>query len=271
MGARDIATLRLEDFQAAFPETAVMAGGGEWHYRETRDTGEPLILLPGAQGTGDVFYKTALLLGTEFRVVTATPPAWADCERIAGSLGAFLDQLGAERVDLLGASLSGYTAQHFAHLHPERIRTLFLANTFHDADMYLASMPGAEAIAATPAASLMQTLRERMFGAPATQAAEEELKATMRALIGSRQSADTLKTRILALRIARPVARVPLPDARIVLIDADDDPVILPAMRTAMRERYAGCALHAIIGGGHYPAILRPVEFADALRSHLTG
>ena len=137
----DSTLLTLEAYQSSTPESTIGVPGGEWRFRESATAGPVLLMLPGAQGTGDMFYKTALMLGGRYRVITATPPAWPDCERIAASLAEFVDALALSDMHLLGSSLSGYTVQLFARDHAARIRTLFLANTFCDA----AGFPGRHA------------------------------------------------------------------------------------------------------------------------------
>jgi maspardin len=259
----------LDAFQRAHPEIAVGVPGGEWHYRETRRDGPVLVLLPGAQATGDMFYRVATALGQELRVITATPPPLADCGAIADSLAQFLDALGLRRVNLLGSSLSGHVLQLFAHRHPARIGKLFLANTFADAAPYQAHMPPAEAIAATPADKLLAGMLDKMLAAPEPEPVHVELKQAAQALIGPRQSPETLRTRVLALRLSGPVDRVPLPADRVVLIDGDDDPVILPAMREQLRRLYAGSPHHVIGGGGHYPYVLRAEQYTAAIAHEL--
>ena len=110
---------------------------------------------------------------------------------------------------------------------------------------------------------------ERMLAAPVSEPAHEELKHAVRALMGPRQSAEALKARVLALRRAAPAPKLELPAERIVLIDDDADPVIPPAMRNALRERYAASEMHAIDGGGHYPSILRPQAYAGIVQRRL--
>lgn len=269
MNVRHATPAALAQFQRNHPEVAVGVPGGTWLVRETRRSGEPLVLLPGAQGTADIFYRTAELLGTDFRVITATPPALADCAAQAESLAALLDALGLGRVHLLGSSLSGHVVQWFAQRHADRIATLFLVGTFCDAAPYQAVMPSAEALAATPAPRLLGGMLAKVLAAPEQEPADGELKEVLRELMEARQGAETLHTRLLALRLARPVPPVPLPAGRVVLIDDDADPVIPPAMRTQLRERYAACEHHAIDGGGHYPHVLRPERFAAVLRERL--
>jgi maspardin len=256
-------------FQARYPEVAAGVAGGEWTYRDTARDGMPLVLLPGAQATADMFYRVAAALADDLRVITATPPPLADCGALARSLAGFLDAVGASRAHLLGSSLSGHVVQLFAAMQPQRVETLVLSSTFFDAAPYLAQMPSAEAIAATPAEQLLDSMLMKMLAAPVTEPVQLELQQAVQALMGPRQSAATLRTRVLALRLSGVAPVVPLAPERIVLIDDDDDPVILPGMRRQLRERYRASEQHTLAGGGHYPYILRADAYAEILRMRL--
>jgi pimeloyl-ACP methyl ester carboxylesterase len=60
-----------------------------------------------------------------------------------------------------------------------------------------------------------------------------------------------------------------LPDEAITLIDDDEDPVIAADTREQMRERYKACRHIRIEGGGHFPANLKPADYANAVRTVL--
>jgi len=75
---------------------------------------------------------------------------------------------------------------------------------------------------------------------------------------------------LVAVPKSKQVTLLPLPPGRIVMID-DEDPVILPPMRAAVSERYAGVKHHAIAGSGHYPGILRANEYDRIIERRLLG
>lgn len=259
----------LRHFQLMYPLHTVAVSGGNWTYRETESTGPTLLMLPGAQGTADFFYKTAIELGRDFRLIAATPPACAEMERLSDALAGFLDAMGILRVNLLGSSLSGYLVQLFAHKYPSRVGQLILANTFTDASTWQATRPTPEAFAQMDPAAVLRNMLGAIEGATETEAVHAEFKEVARALIGTDQNAETLKSRVLGILLTKPIARAPIADSNIAFIDDDDDPVILPEMRRIMRAAYAGCEHHIIVGGGHYPAILRPQEYAKVIRHRL--
>src|SRR5258708_12798834 len=61
----------LARFQRSYPRTSVRAAGTVWSFRRTPGQGSPataILMLPGIQGGGDVFFHTAL------RLPPAPPP-----------------------------------------------------------------------------------------------------------------------------------------------------------------------------------------------------
>lgn len=248
---------QLAAFQTRFPEVRVMVCGAEWVYRVTGGALSTLIMLPGAHANGDVFYKIGLSLGDRLNVVTTTYPAWADSARLAAALARFMDALGLRSASICGSFLGGYIAQKFAHEYPDRVETLFLANTFCDAGPFRAAMPDVGQFAALPAAEVVEHHLKPLLAAP-------EMDALL-----AQQSPDLLKSRMLAVLLSKPVRRVPLAADRIVIVDADDDAIVSPSMRTQMRRQYAGAEHHQIPGGGHHPAVMRPDDFRDILAGRL--
>jgi hypothetical protein len=95
------------------------------------------------------------------------------------------------------------------------------------------------------------------------------MQTVMRALVGPVQTADEYKARLMTLLESTAIDRVPISDDRIVLIDDDADPSILPEMRALIRGRYGSAWHYMIAGGGHLPAIQRPYGVVSALLDRL--
>ena len=104
------------------------------HYEE-HGSGEPLILLHGGIGAGEMFGAIMPGLSAGRRVITVDLQGHggtADVDRplrpelMADDIAALLDHLGLEQVDLMGYSLGGLVALRTAIQHPARIRRLVL-------------------------------------------------------------------------------------------------------------------------------------------------
>ncbi|GAA4337509.1 hypothetical protein GCM10023144_33310 [Pigmentiphaga soli] len=252
-----------------YPARTLDLDGTPWTVRDTGGTGVPLLLLPGALGTGDVFYRVLDALGGERRLVSVTFPAIGDARRLARGVTALVDALGCPVVDLLGTSLGGYVAQLVALEAPARLRTLVLANTFYDPGLQQSRWPPAADYARTPPADVLAAARAQLQNGPAPTPEHAELKAVMLELVGTEQDADMVKAMRLAVLTAQPLPAVPLAAEAVALIDDDEDPVIAGPTREQMRQRYAGSRHVRIPGGGHYPANLQPGRYQAAIRELL--
>ncbi len=116
-------------------------GGARLHYL-TCGEGEPLLLLHGRGMAAALFTPIFAALAAQRRVIALDLPGWGlsdkpvftgrspqDALRVwmDGAL-ALLDHLGLDRVDLLGHSMGGFTALGLALDHPDRVRSLLLAD-----------------------------------------------------------------------------------------------------------------------------------------------
>jgi proline iminopeptidase len=102
--------------------------------------GPPLLCHPGGPGMSARYFgglrelmpqRKLLLLhprGTGASDRPADPHSY-DLSDYASDIEAVREQLGLERLDVLGHSHGGFVAMHWAASHPERVRRLVLANT----------------------------------------------------------------------------------------------------------------------------------------------
>jgi pimeloyl-ACP methyl ester carboxylesterase len=106
------------------------------HYWEEAGSGDALVMLHGAAGSGRGFYQHLPELSKTFRVLvpdmrsmgqsehvpTIPPSAWVD------DVVGLLDHLGIAKAHIFGSSLGARVALRFAIDHPERTLTLFIEN-----------------------------------------------------------------------------------------------------------------------------------------------
>ena len=262
----------ITDFQRRFPLIRWSAEGEDWTIRDTdQDAARiPLVLLPGAGGTGDVFYRTIEALRGTHRVISVSYPALDDASAMASGLLTLLAAAGIRSFDLFGSSLGGYVAQLCALREPHRVRRCMFANTFHDAG-WLQKKISREKLAATSASEHLEITLGQLRSAGEETAQKADFKYTMLALVGSLQTAEMAKSALMAVLGATPISKVNLSESRIALLDARDDGVVDDPTRESMRERYLGSRQFRLSTGGHYPALLNPTEFAAALMTHFKG
>lgn len=259
-----VGSMSLAELRARYPVTTVDVGDTPLEIVRTGGDGAPpLVMLPGAQGTAEVYYRQLLEWGGRRDVVSVTYPALTDAAAIADAVVALAERLGLGQVDLVGTSLGGFVAQHVAARHPARIGRLVLGNTF--ADPAPAQSPDKlQALEGRTAAAVKADALARVAASP-----ESELKRVQLDLIGERQSAELLQSRMLAVQRARAVGAIGVPDARILVVECDDDPLIPPPMRAALRAAHPQARSVVIEGGGHYPYIVRAEAYNAAVGAFL--
>lgn len=248
-------------------ETEVRLADGTrqtWNLVDTGGGGRGLVLLPGSVGTCELFHRQVAQFGGDVRVVAVTYPAETHPARLADGLAGLLDALALEAPDVLGSSFAAYWLQAFALRHPGRFRTLVLGNGFFEPSTLFALAlfePGF--VRRTPAAELQRLWLARVEAQP-----EGELRDILLDMLRGRQTAETLKSRFLgvidAVRLPRPPAEV---EARLVILECEDDPLISAAARAAMRAHLSGAKVITLESGGHYPHILATDAYNAALRS----
>jgi pimeloyl-ACP methyl ester carboxylesterase len=154
----------------------VQAGGIDYYY-EVRGQGEPLLLLHGGLGSIDMFAPLLPKL-TEKRQVIAvdlqghgrTPlgDRPISLEAMGGDMAQILQQLGTDKVDVLGYSMGGGVGFQLAVQHPEMVRRLALVSAGYAQDgFYPEMLPQQAAVGAGMAEMMKDTPMYKSYAAVA--------------------------------------------------------------------------------------------------------
>jgi len=254
-----VAEPSLRTFQTTFPASTTRVAGMDWAWRDTDQVSGrvPLIFLPGAGGTGDVFYRASYAVASTRRIIMVRYPALTETGAITAGLAALLAEIGLREVDIAGSSLGGYIAQTIAIRQPALVRRALFGNTFFDAS-WLKAKISRETVLSTPSEEHLARTITQLRTLPEGTPEQIDFKATMLALVGPEQSAETARASLAAVLSAEPLQPVDLPADAIAILDTEDDAVVDVATRTAMRDRYANSAHYTFETGGHYPSLLNP-------------
>ena len=106
-------------------------------YFETQGTGQPLILLHGGLGSGEMFGPTLTELAQQHQVIavdlqghgrTADIDRPIDIRLMADDIAALIDHLKLDKPDVVGYSLGGGVALFTAVKYPDKVRRLVVAS-----------------------------------------------------------------------------------------------------------------------------------------------
>ena len=95
--------------------------------------GQPVILVPGMDGTGLLFYRQVPLLARSYRVITyALRDASATMDVLVSDLARIIDAVAPteRRAIIVGESFGGALALSFALARPEQVSRLVILNSF---------------------------------------------------------------------------------------------------------------------------------------------
>ncbi len=118
-------------------ETYVAWPGFRLFVREQGE-GHPLLMVNGLGGNVEMWGPAERVLARRSRTIVFDAPGMGRSRKspvalplpvVARVLRRLLDELGYERVDVVGYSLGGVMAQQFAHCAPDRVRRLALVGT----------------------------------------------------------------------------------------------------------------------------------------------
>src|SRR5580658_2384530 len=115
--------LAVASLSAQTREAYATVPGAKIFYRDTGGTGVPVILLHAATGSSRVWeYQFPALAAAGYRVIAFDRRGWGRTEinsaeaqpgTAAGDLLGLLDQLGVDRVHIVGTAAGGFAALDF--------------------------------------------------------------------------------------------------------------------------------------------------------------
>lgn len=256
-------------FAAAHPEAREVIHGREWGVVDTGGAGPVLLLIPGTLGRGDIFWQQIAALSPELRVIAVTYPATGGVADWAGDLDALCAARGLGPVAVLGSSLGGFVAQYLAGTCPDRVGHLFAANTLHSVEGVATRQPYASDLHHGPIETLREGFGTGLRAWAQAHPDQADLIELLLAEVGGRIPEPELRRRLLGLKEGPVLPPCPLPPDRVTTIQSDDDPLIPPPMRDAVRARVAPGAAFRFLWGGHFPYVTRPDAYVALIRERM--
>jgi poly(3-hydroxyoctanoate) depolymerase len=244
------------------------------------ETTPPLLLISGIGAPLELWAGFRRHLGR--RTIAFDPPGtggsstprrprsmWA----LAWMVGALLDRLGVETVDVLGVSWGGGLAQHVALLRRSQVRRLVLVATGFGAGSLPAGLRGPVELL-TPARYFspghLQRVGPAVFGGETRRRPEILVE---HARIRSRH-APSLRGYVYQLLAASTWAALPwlrLVTAETLVLIGDDDPIVHPVNGRILAGVLPHATLSIVPGAGHLFVADQPEDAAAVVREFLAG
>lgn len=252
--------------QSGFPDAAPTKGDAVRAYH-IEGTGSPLVLVPGMDGTGRLFYAQVPLLAPTYRVATfVLRDSAADMDILVQDLAELVRGMtpnGAPAV-ICGESFGGTLAMSLAVRHPELVRALVVVNSFprflpqHRLDAALV------ALRLVPWGTMALVRRLTAFRMHSRYTHRTELHRFLQEMRYTTREGYMNRLRILKRYDMRPdLHRISAP----ALFIASDGDHLVPSVEQAryMIERVPDARLHVLQGHGHICLIAPGVDLAQIL------
>jgi len=178
-------------------------------------------------------------------------------EGYADALAGLLDRHGLDRVVLVGGSMGGVVAQHFALRHPGRLTRLLLVATGGATADPAGALAKADALAAaTWDAACVAPIVDGFFYRPPPAAKLEEYRRI--ALMASQAAAVEAGRSNARSRTLERLGAIAVPT---LIIQGRHDRARTPEHGAQMRDRIPGARLEIVEDAGHTPQLEAPDAF----------
>ena len=226
---------------------------------------EPLVLVPGIDGTGLLFYRQVPLLERRYAVTTTRlRDDVRAMDELVADLHRSVEAASDGPVTLLGESFGGALALSYAVAHPERVGRLVILNSFAHFGSPARLWLGYHLLRATPWAMmrLLRQLNGRRMHSPGTD--PEEIRKFLQLMQATTREGYLSRLHILrGYDIREQLASIQAP----VLFLAADRDVLVPSVEQAqlMTSLTPRARMRVLEGHGHSCLIAPDLDLSAIL------
>jgi pimeloyl-ACP methyl ester carboxylesterase len=276
-----IAAERWEEllgFRATHPLEHVTVAGLSWDYIASGEGNEALLLLPGGAMVGESLFTRIPAFERDYRVIAPSYASVSTATELLDGLAGVLEAEGVRAAHVLGPSYGGLVAQCFVRRHPERVRSLILANTLVPPRSLLWTSEVFLVVLPLVPLGWLRTLRERALAqafldVPSVPLEDQAFWRDYQHELISRLTKEDLRAMsrlgidlVESFRFA-PDDLVSWP-GKILILESDKDPVT-PEMRAELRQTYPQARVHTFYGAGHTPWMSHREEYLSVIKEFL--
>jgi pimeloyl-ACP methyl ester carboxylesterase len=247
--------------------------GVVWRYVTLGKGQTTAVFLPGAAGVYYIWWQQLLALSEDLRLLSVSYPPTPTLESLRSGLNKILRNEGVEQYHIVGSSLGGYMAQYLASKQPERLLSATFANTFTSTLPFLRAAPMLRlAIRFLPLGLILSIYLWFNLSRLLPAGGNHPL---LKAYMFERYHIGFTKQDALA-RLACITHKFDPPGEKaltfpLLLIESENDPLIRPAMRRAIRDLYPHAQHFAFDDAGHFAYLSRSADYTQVIRSFLLG
>lgn len=230
-------------------------------------SGDPLVFVPGMDGTGQLFYRQAPRLAQSFRVATYA------LRNDAGSMATLVDDLerviaavapDGRRAIVVGESFGGALALSFALARPERVDRLVVLNSFPYFAPQFRLRLARYGLAIIPWGVMSLIRRATAFRLHSAHTHRDEIRRFMELTAGASRAGYLNRLELLMSYDVRD--RLHQLRSPTLFLAADQDHLV-PAVAQArlMAARVPNATLRVLEGHGHICLIAPDIDLAEIL------
>jgi pimeloyl-ACP methyl ester carboxylesterase len=267
--------VQLTQFRAAHPLAHCQHDGEIWWYHRVGQGKEAVLWLTGALGVAELAFQSLLAMGRQFTIIAPDYPPTPTLDAFCDGLIAILNQERIEEAHVVAGSLGGMVAQHLVRRYPDRVLSLVLSHTTAPESSRLLVGAVRTLVGTLPIwpASLVRKLFSRRLRVAFTATGPFWLKYFDASVATQSRVALTSRVRLAADFAAQ---RHYKPDdlrlwpGRVLILDADDDPLMPNVKQVALRKLYPQAEMHSFFRTGHSVAIVDPDGYASVVRQFIS-
>ncbi len=262
----------LQTFRQETPVKQLAVNGRPWEYVVVGDGPETILFLHGMTGAYDIWWQQINALSPDYQVIALTYPPAAGLEAMADGVIAILDAEQVDEANVVGSSLGGYLTQYLVANYPERVKRAIFANTFPPNNIIAEKNKTIGALLPfLPEWAVMSVLQKSTEENIYPAAGHSEL---VRAYMLEQANGRMSKAQFLARfqSVIDPFAPPNLEQTGIpvMIIEADNDPLVEPALREMLPETYPTAVVQTLHNVGHFPYLNEPEIYTGLLQEFIT-
>ena len=238
----------------------------DWRLSVT-GSGEPLVLVPGMDGTGQLFYRQVPLLARSFRVATYALRSDAESmDTLVGDLERVIAAVAPEtrRAIVIGESFGGALAMSFTLARPQQVESLVVLNSFPYFAPRVRLRLARYGLGLIPWGAMSLIRRATAFRLHSAHTHRDEIRRFMELTAAASRTGYLNRLQLLMAYDVRDRLHDLKPPTLFLASDQDH---LVPSVAQArlMAARAPNATLRILQGHGHICLIAPDVDLADIL------